>query len=298
MENKNEIINYNDAALKKALIDTVAKGANDSEFTMFANFCQTTGLNPFKKEIWFIKTKSNLQMMTGINGFLAIANQMKEFDGMEVVEGGTPMTIKLKKNNDNIESIVVPEYIEVKAYRKDRKFPSVARAYWSEYAKTLITEYGYLSIWAKMPRVMLAKCAKSMALREAFPQQLNGLYTVEEMPPEYELKDELPKTNGNKKPGVYPVVNRKYLYDVQDLIDSENRESVLLYIKKNGAAYDEDKKIVTSLIKLPKLSSCNCEVVEVDTLVDIIKKASKKESPRLSDEELIENDPSWDIMTS
>jgi hypothetical protein len=36
-----------------------------------------------------------------------------------------------------------------------------------------------------MPSIMLSKCAKSLAIREAFINELGGLYTAEEMPTEF-----------------------------------------------------------------------------------------------------------------
>ena len=161
------IINYDDSAMLRTIKTTVAKGATDEEFHMFVQLAKSTGLNPFKREIWFIKTKSQAQIMTGINGFYSIANNHPQYDGIEVdteFKDGKPFC--------SVASV----------YRKDRSRPSVAKAYWSEYGKS----HGN---WQTMPRVMLEKCAESMALRKAFPQELNGLYTSEEMPAKFDKEN-------------------------------------------------------------------------------------------------------------
>ena len=146
-----------------ALRDTVAPGLTNGEFALFAEMCRATGLNPALKEIWAIKAGGRLQLMTGINGFLKIANAHPAFDGMEV---------SFEWDGKQLVSSTV------KVYRKDRRFPSVATAYLSEYGKGT-------PIWKSMPSIMLSKCAKSLALREAFVNELGGLYTQEEMPSEF-----------------------------------------------------------------------------------------------------------------
>lgn len=150
----------NHLEMLQALRNTVAPGLTEPEFRLFAEMCRATGLNPATKEIWAIKAGGRLQLMTGINGFLKIANSHPAFDGMEVSH---------EWDGKNLVSCTV------KVHRKDRKFPAIATAYMAEYCKPS-------PIWKQMPSVMLAKCAKSLAIREAFIQELGGLYTAEEMP--------------------------------------------------------------------------------------------------------------------
>jgi len=79
-----QTIDYSSAEIVKTMQATVAKGTTAAEFALFVQYCKATGLNPFKKEIWCIKANQGLQIMTGINGFWAIANASKDFDGAEV----------------------------------------------------------------------------------------------------------------------------------------------------------------------------------------------------------------------
>lgn len=178
-------INYNDEKALRLIQNTIAPTATPEEFGMFVEYCKSTGLNPFKKEIWFIKTPgyrkkdgtnapARVQIMTGINGYLAIANRHSQFDGMEC-------TVEYKEKGDS--KVIVGA--TAKVYRKDRKYPSIATALWEEYYKP--NPYGNKGVWEQMPSIMIAKCAKSLALREAFPQELNGLYTEEEMPAAYQV---------------------------------------------------------------------------------------------------------------
>ena len=218
---------------KRLLLNTVAKGATESEFEMFLEFCKSTGLNPFKKEIWFIKTKSGVQMMTGINGFLAIANRHPQFDGMEV---------SIQEENGKLVSATA------KVYRKDRKIPSCATVYLSEYFKP--SQFGN-GMWEKMPRMMLQKVAKSVALREAFPQELGGMYTQEEMPTEFSLE--------NRK-----TIKKEITYDLSRYEFQEKVPGIIDAYKSKG--YKVDGVILHIDREVPQLKSCEVKDLDFETV--------------------------------
>lgn len=201
MENK-QIVKKESPRLA-VLKNTVAKGLNDYEFSMFMELCKATKLNPFKREIWAIKTKSytsssgkqvegQLQLMTGFNGYLAIANAHPQFDGIEC-----------DVIRDDKGAI---DYAEARVFRRDRSRPSIARVYFKEFYKA-----GYKdkpSQWDKQPVVMIQKVAKSHALREAFTQELGGLYTQEEM------GEEAPKVT-------FEQINELNAIKEQDIVEAD-----------------------------------------------------------------------------
>lgn len=181
-------LNYEDQKVLKAIRETIAPNATDAEFAMFIGHCKGTQLNPFKKETWFIKTEDRewrdretgkliqvpgkVQIMTGINGYYTVANNHPQYDGMEPV----------KLEFDDTGKIVSATAV---VWRKDRKFPSTATAYWDEFYPGPPAQGKKPGIWHTKGKYMIAKVAESHALRKAFPQELNGTYTQEEMPPEY-----------------------------------------------------------------------------------------------------------------
>jgi phage recombination protein Bet len=197
--------NNNPFEMLTALRNTVAPGLTDAEFHLFAEIVKSTGLNPVTKEVWAIKAGGRLQLMTGINGFLRIANSHPMFDGMEV---------EFEWDGKTLVSATA------KVYRKDRRFPSVATAYMAEYSKPS-------PIWKTMPSIMLSKCAKSLAIREAFVQELGGLYTAEEMPSEY----------GHHHAKAAPAIEVK---PDEELIVSKKTGEVLGIVKKDVVAKEED----------------------------------------------------------
>lgn len=148
---------------------TVAVGATNDELALFLAQCNRTGLDAFARQIYFIKRGGKGSVQVSIDGFRVVAERTGELDGQDVHwcgDDGQWVDVWLKPGN--------PAAARVMVYRKgcSHAFPGIAR--WVEY------QAGG-PMWQKMPATMLAKCAEALALRKAFPHQLSGLYTSDEM---------------------------------------------------------------------------------------------------------------------
>ena len=172
------------------LNDILPENISDKELRLFKYVCQKTGLDPFMRQIHIVKRwdagrkREVATFQTGIDGYRVIAERSCEYAGSDkpVFVYRTKKEIEeLKKQNlpipkVNLQSASVTVYRMVQGQRVGYN----ATAYWDEYAQ--YDRNGDLSsFWSRMPRGQLAKCAEALALRKAFPANLSGLYTNEEM---------------------------------------------------------------------------------------------------------------------
>lgn len=149
--------------------NTIAKGASDTELALFLAQCSRTGLDPFSRQIYWISRGGRGSTQVSIDGFRVVAERSGEMDGQEVAwcaEDGVWRDVWLETS--------APMAARVLVYRKGCSKPFPGIALWAEYAQSS-------PMWQKMKANQLAKCAESLALRKAFPHQLSGLYTPDEM---------------------------------------------------------------------------------------------------------------------
>jgi phage recombination protein Bet len=156
---------------------TIAPGISDDELYLFALVCQRTGLDPFFKQIYAIGRnvkvgngwEKRMTIQTGIDGYRLLAARTDELAGIDDAVYDT-------------EEADHPRWARVTVWRmvSNQRVPFTAKARWDEYVQT-DKEGNSTGMWKKMPYLMLAKCAESLALRKAFPAELSGIYTNEEM---------------------------------------------------------------------------------------------------------------------
>ena len=157
--------------------DYLTKGngqVSDQDLTQFISICKYNQLNPFLNEAYLVKFgQQPAQMIVSKEALMKRAEANEQYEG---IKGG----VIVLRNNEAVElegcfylptDKLVGGWAEV--FRKDRKFPTIAKVRLEEYDKKQST-------WSEKQSTMISKVAKVQALREAFPAQLGAMYTREE----------------------------------------------------------------------------------------------------------------------
>ncbi len=163
---------------RRLIRDSFANGASDAEFEVLMEIAKARRLNPLLRQIHFVsrwdseKHRPVWAAQVSIDGLRAIAERTGLYAGQDEPEfvHNPDGTLKLCK---------------VRVWRRDWPRPAVGIAYFAEYVQTArdrqTGKQRPTAMWGRMPHVMLAKCSESLALRKAFPEDMSGLYTSEEM---------------------------------------------------------------------------------------------------------------------
>ena len=173
VQDARSVVEFDDERLT-LLRKTLANGLTEIEFELFVSTCRHRRLDPFALQLYAIKRGGRMTLQMGIDGLRLIAARSGEYEGQVGPQWCSDDGIWM----DAWFEDKPPAAARVGVYRAGFR-----EATWGVAAyKTFVQEFnGKASeTWAKMPDVMLAKCAEAQALRKAFPQDIGDIYVEDE----------------------------------------------------------------------------------------------------------------------
>lgn len=169
-----------EALIKRTICKPKRREATTDELALFIGQAKRTGLDPFSRQIYAVFRYDKrlggevMTVQTAIDGFRSIAERTGRYAGKTATywcgkSGRWKETWLAADGHPHAAKVTVAKIIEGNAYETS------AVAHWREY---VVPESPF---WRDMPANQNAKVAEALALRQAFPNDLSGLYTDDEM---------------------------------------------------------------------------------------------------------------------
>ena len=243
----------------------------DQEVVMFIELCKAQHLNPFIREAYLIKFgNSPANIVVGKDVFVKRAYRNPDYEGMRAGIVVVDKTGDVKEREGSLKApgeTLIGGWCEV--YIKNKKHPIKSIVSLEEYSKAQST-------WKSMPMVMIRKVAMVTALREAFPEDLQGMYDASEMQnvpdnlPEKEIK--VGMATAGQKQVIMKLASMKGLFDYSNSKDISKLQE---FCNNNGYCLSELK------------------FDEVEPLLELLDKYEIKEEFEVFDADFkpIEDDP-------
>lgn len=239
--------------------------ATDQDVLMFIELCKAQKLNPFVRDAYLVKFGNQpAQIIVGKDVFIKRADANPNFDGMRA---GIVVLDKNGQIQEREGALKLPGEQMVggwcEVYLKDKQYPVKSLVSFDEYAQK--KNDGTLnSMWSTKGATMIRKVAQSQALREAFPNELRGLYQQEEMGIDGKLPQkpiEPGMASAEQKNKIMSMAKQIGLFDFNDM---KNTKELEYFCTSNGynlknLKFEEAEEVLQLLIEYDPKVNTNIE---------------------------------------
>ena len=264
-DTKKEVMKYGMTDDQIELIRrTVAAGASNDELALFLHNCKRTGLDPFVRQIYLLPIQGKRVIQISIDGARLIAERTEKYKGQTSPEwcgeDGEWKDVWLSSDP--------PLAARVGIYKEGFERPLFAVAHYKSYVRTYFDKntnsQKLMPSWEKMPEVMLSKCAESLALRKAFPQQLGDLYTAEELGGDDNSGGQHPDAPAPKRPGS-AFDRNSAISELKQLMKTRKFDAqIFLEYYDRGSVEEFDDAQIKDAIESLKKKPENVQTLEAD----------------------------------
>ena len=258
-------IQLSQSDVKNFLVSGDANRVTEKEFKLFLELCKFQKLNPFLRDAYLVKYgDKDANIIVGKDFFIKRAYANEKFKKY------TAGIIVLKQNGDleNRAGSFYAQQVEalVGAWCK------VEFADGTDFYHTVaFDEYNTgKSTWASKPATMIRKVALVQALREAFPEDYQGLYDSSEMGVNEEVLPSRPV-------GLINNNQRKNLFELAENDGDIVKAIMVKYGYENTSDIkEEDQSICEDIKKLVSLNKEEPEVIDADE-VEVVEEVEEDE---------------------